>query len=131
MREVVESEVLLRRIELASAVLLLLFTLIALIWFSWKTATGIVLGGAIVIVSFQVLKWQLRRALERPGRLPTKASLFISYYIRFLATLVLVFIVLYLGLATPLSFLVGLSVMVLSIVLVGTFEFLMMKKGES
>ena len=50
---------------------------------------------------------------------------------RFLAILVLVFLVLYLGLATPFPFLVGLSVVVLSIVLVGVIEFIMMKKGES
>jgi hypothetical protein len=130
-REVIESEALLRRIELASAVLLLVFTAVALVGFSWKVASGVFLGGCIVIVSFQVLKWQLRRALQNPGRLPSKAGLFVSYYLRFLATLVLVFVVLYLGLATPLSFLVGLSIMVLSIVSVGAFEFFMMKKGES
>ena len=131
MREVIESEALLRRIELASVVLLLVFTSVALVWFSWKTASGVLLGGGIVIISFQVLKWQLRRALLRPGRLPSRASLFISYYLRFLAILVLVFLVFYLGLATPFPFLVGLSIMVLSIVLVGAFEFIMMKKGES
>ena len=54
-----------------------------------------------------------------------------SYYLRFLATLVVVFFALYLGLATPVPFLVGLSIMVLSIVVVGTFEFFMMEKGES
>lgn len=131
MREVLESEALLQRIELAYAVLLSVFTAVSVIWFSWKTALGVLLGGGIVIISFQVLKWQLRRALQRPGRVPSRAALFISYYIRFLATLVLVFIVFYLGLATPFPFLVGLSVVVLSIVLVGAFEFIMMKKGES
>ncbi len=131
MRDVLDSEALLRRIELAYAVLLLVFTAGALVWFSWKTAEGVLLGGAIVIISFQVLKWQLRRALQKPGRIPSKAGLFISYYIRFLATLVLVFFVFYLGLATPFPFLVGLSVVVLSIVLVGAIEFIMMKKGES
>jgi hypothetical protein len=130
-REVIESEALLRRIELVYAILLSVFTAVAVVWFSWKTALGVLLGGGIVILSFQVLKWQLRRALQRPGRLPSKAGLFISYYIRFLATLVLVFFVFYLGLATPFPFLVGLSVVVLSIVLVGAFEFIMMKKGES
>jgi F0F1-type ATP synthase assembly protein I len=130
-REVLESEALLQRIELAYAVLLSVFTAVSVIWFSWKTALGVLLGGGIVIISFQVLKWQLRRALQRPGRVPSRAALFISYYIRFLATLVLVFIVFYLGLATPFPFLVGLSVVVLSIVLVGAFEFIMMKKGES
>ncbi len=131
MREVVESERLLQRIELASAILLLAFTAAALVWCSWKCASGVLLGGGIVIISFQTLKWQLRRALQRPGRLPGKAGLFVSYYLRFLATLVLIFLVMYLGLATPFAFLVGLSVMVLSIVLVGAFEFIMMKKGES
>ncbi len=131
MSEAVESEKLLRRIELVSAILLLAFSSVALIWFPWKCASGVFLGGIIAIVSFQVLKWQLRRALEIPGKLPSKAGLFVSYYLRFLATLVLVFFVLYLGLATPLAFLAGLSIMVLSIVLVGAFEFIMMKKGES
>jgi len=130
-REVIESEALLWRIELASAILLLVFTSVALVWFSWKCASGVFLAGSIVFVSVQVLKWQLRRALQKPGKLPSKAGLFVSYYLRFLATLVLVFFVLYLGLATPLSFLVGLSIMVLSIVSVGAFEFFMMKKGES
>ena len=131
MREVVESERLLWRIELASAILLLVFTAAALALFSWRCACGVFLGGGIVIISFQVLKWQLRRALMRPGKLPGKAALFVSYYLRFLATLFVIFLVLYLGLATPFPFLVGLSVMVLSIVLVGAYEFILMKKRES
>ena len=131
MREAIQSEKLLQRIELASAVLLLTFTAASLIWFSWKCAWGILLGGGIVILSFQVLKWQLRRALMVRGRLPSMGGFFVGYYIRFVATLVLVFLVLYLGLATPFPFLVGLSVMVLSMVLVGAFEFVMMKRGES
>ena len=57
--------------------------------------------------------------------------MFAGYYIRYVATLLLIFLVLYLRLATPIPFLVGLSIMVLSIVMVGVFEFIMMKKGES
>ena len=133
MRDIPASETLLRRIEIVSGVLLSIFVLAALARFSLQTAAGVLLGGGIAILSFQVLKWQLRRALERPGRLPQKAGLFASYYVRFLATLLLIFIVLYLGWASPIPFLVGLSVMVLSIVLVGGFEFIMMavQKGES
>lgn len=131
MREVVDSEKLLLRIETASAILLLIFAAAALFWCSWKCASGVLMGGGIVILSFQVLKWQLRRAFLRPGKLPSKAGLFAGYYVRFLATLFLVFLVLYHGLATPLPFLAGLSVMVLSMIAVGAFEFIMMKKGES
>jgi len=130
-REAVESEKLLRRIELVSAILLLAFTFAALVWFSWKCASGVFLGGSIVILSCQVLRGHLVRACENAGNVPSKPGLFVSYYIRFLATLVLVFLGLYLGWATPFPFLVGLSTMVLSIVLVGAFEYFMMKKGES
>lgn len=125
------SERLLQRIEVASAVLLIVLTLGAAWWFSWNAAWGVFLGGGIVIVSFQILKWQLRRSLQKPGRLPSRAAVFLSYYVRFLATLFVVFLVLYHGLASPIPILIGLSVMVLSIVLVGAFEFLMMKKEES
>ena len=131
MTQIDDSEKLLRRIELASAILLVSLTLGAGVIFSWDAAFGVLIGGGIVIVSFQVLKWQLRRTLQRPGKLPSRAAVFISYYLRFLATLFVIFLVLYRGLVKPLPILIGLSVMVLSIVLVGAFEFIMMKKEES
>ena len=131
MSEAIESEKLLSRVELASAILLVMFVSAALVLFSWNCASGVLLGGGIVILSFQALKWQLKRAFLRPGKLPSTGGLFAGYYVRFVATLFLVFLVLYLGLATPFPFLVGLSVMVLSMILVGVFEFIMMKKGES
>ena len=131
MTRIDESERLLRRIELASAILLILLTLGAALFFSWDTASGVFIGGGIVVISFQVLKWQLRRTLQNPGKLPTRAAVFLSYYVRFLATLFVIFLVMYLGLARPFPILVGLSVMVLSIVLVGAYEFIMMKKEES
>jgi len=130
-RECVESETLLRRIELVSAILLLGFTFAALVCFSWKSASGVLLGGGIVILSLQVLKWQLRRAFRRSGGPSGTTGLFVSYYVRYLATLFAIFLVLSFGLATPFPFLAGLSVVVLSIMLVGIFEFIMMKKGES
>jgi len=129
--EAVESEKLLRRIEMVSVVLLITFTLAALVWFSLKSAAGVLMGGGVVIVSFQALKWQVRRALQRPGKLPSKPGLLMRHMLHFLVTLLFVFVVLYEGLATPLSFLAGFCVMLLSIVVVGGFEFFKMKKGES
>ncbi|MHC1725739.1 MAG: ATP synthase subunit I [Syntrophobacteraceae bacterium] len=133
MREIIAGETLVRRIELVSAILLLVCGMAALVWFSFQAAVGVFLGGGIAILSFQILKWQLSRALQNPGKLPGKAGLFASYYARFIGTLLLVFIMLYFGWADPIPFLVGLSVMVFSIVLVGGFEFIMMvvKKGEN
>ncbi len=129
MREVPQTEKLLRRIEWVSGSLVVIFTLGAWLLFSFDAAKGVLLGCVITVLSFQVLKWQLRRAFK-PGNLPTKAGLFASYYIRYVATLFVIFLVMYFGWATPIPFLVGLSVMVLSIILVGGLEFVLMK-GES
>jgi len=129
-KELPANERLVRRIEWVSGILLTVLTLGAWRLFSQQAAVGVFLGCAIAIVSFEVLKWQLRRAFLTPGKLPSKAGLFASYYIRFLATLFLVFVVIYFGWATPIPFVVGLSVMVLSIGLVGGFEFVSMK-GDS
>jgi hypothetical protein len=126
-----ESEKLLQRIELVSAIVLISLTLGAAVVSAWNAAFGVLIGGGIVVISFQVLKWQLRRTLQRPGRLPGRTAVFLSYYIRFLATLFVIFLVLYFGVVKPFPILVGLSVMVLSIVLVGAFEFITMKKEES
>ncbi|MFZ2446896.1 MAG: ATP synthase subunit I [Syntrophobacteraceae bacterium] len=133
MREIAPTETLVRRIEWVSGILLVLATSVAVVWISLQAAVGVLLGGAIAMASFQILKWQLRRAFLRPGKLPGKASLFASYYLRFLAVLFVIFVVIYYGWATPIPFLVGLSVMVSSIMLVGGFEFILMavKKGES
>ncbi len=130
MKDIPANERLVRRIEWVSGILLTVLTLGAWRLFSQQAAVGVFLGCAIAIASFEVLKWQLRRAFLTPGKLPSKAGLFASYYIRFLATLFLVFVVIYFGWATPIPFVVGLSVMVLSIGLVGGFEFVSMK-GDS
>ncbi|MEM5786724.1 MAG: ATP synthase subunit I [Syntrophobacteraceae bacterium] len=130
MREVAATEKLLRRIEWVSGAMLVSFTGGAWLTFSFQTAMAVLLGCATAIGSFQIMKWQLRRALEKPGKLPSRAGLFASYYIRFLATIFFVFLVIYYGWAAPIPFLVGLSVIVMSIVLVGGLEFVLMK-GDS
>lgn len=89
-------------------------------------AFGVFLGGVIATLSFQALKWQLKRAFQHPDRVPHKGGLFISYYLRFLATLFVVFTVIYYGWVNPIAFVVGLSLVILSISMVGVREFLLM-----
>lgn len=126
------DEKLVRRVERVSGATLLVLTLAALLIFSVKTAVSVFLGGGIITLSFQVLKWQLKRALLNPGRLPSKAGLFASYYLRFLGTLFLIFIVITCEWASPLPLLAGLSVVSFSIAAVGGRELLsaLAKKGE-
>lgn len=133
MEENPATEKILKRIELTTCILLGLTTAGAWAFHSAKVALGVFAGGLIVTLSFQVLKWQLRKAFRTPDRIPKKGRLFLSYYLRFLSTLVLVFLVIHFGWADPIAFVVGLSVVVLSIVLVGGFEFSVMltKEGDN
>jgi hypothetical protein len=125
------DERLLRHIEWTNTGLMVVVVLGAWVLFSLEIAFGVFLGGAIATVSFQVLKWQLKRALQSPGKAPHHKGLFISYYLRFLVTVFIVFTVIYYGWANPIALLVGLSLVVLSTAAVGAMEFLWMhvKKG--
>ena len=79
-------------------------TLAALYWFSWKTASGVLLGGGIVIISFRVSSGGSSGVPSKDLEKLQPSGAVCSYYLRFLATLFLVFLVLYLGLATPFRF---------------------------
>lgn len=133
MRDVLTGEKLVARIERVSYAFWVLFTLGAWGYFSARMALGVFLGGAIAVTSFQVLKRQLRKALMTPGRVPQKGGVLASYYLRFFATLFFVFVVMYYGWANPIALLVGLSVIVISILLVGGIEILVLlvHKGEA
>lgn len=121
------DERLLRRIEWTNIGLLVAATLGAWLFFSYTIAFGVILGGAIATASFQILKWQLKRAFQSAGNVPRKGGLFVSYYLRFLITLFIVFAVIYYGWANPIALLAGLSLVVLSIAAVGAHEFLLMQ----
>ena len=133
MEKVVFEEQLLRRIELVNIILVGLLPLGGWILVSVQTAIGVFLGAAIATASFRVLKWQLNKAFRIPGKLPQKGRVFASYYLRFLATVFLVFGVMYFGWVDPITFLIGLSVVVLSILVGGGLELLVWhaRKGES
>ncbi|MEN6486778.1 MAG: ATP synthase subunit I [Syntrophobacteraceae bacterium] len=122
-----------RLIEWMSAIFAVGLSLGAWYFYSAPAARGVVFGAAIAIASFQVLKWQLKKAFRDPLNLPGKGKVFASYYLRFLVTLFLVFLVMYFGWGDPIAFLVGLSVIVVSIIIIGALEYLMLlaRKGDN
>lgn len=132
MSGVLSSEQLLRRIEWISTGFLVAATLAAWGFFSGGAAVSVLLGGLIAASSFQTLKWQTRRAFRNTERLPSKGGLLALYYLRYLATLFLIFLVIYYGWADPVALLVGLSVMVFGILVSGGIEYikLLAEKGE-
>jgi hypothetical protein len=127
------EEKLLRRIEVVNVILMGLLPIGGWVLVSADAALGVFLGAAIVTASFRVLKWQLNKAFRTPGKLPQKGRVFASYYLRYVATLLLVFVVMYFGWADPIAFLVGLSVVVMSIFVGGGLEILISlgRKGET
>ncbi|HQN19148.1 MAG TPA: ATP synthase subunit I [Syntrophobacteraceae bacterium] len=133
MEIILAEEKLVRRIEIVNVVLLVVLPLGAWLLLSPEIALGVFLGAGIVTLSFRVLKWQLDKAFRTPGRLPQKGRVFVAYYLRYVATLFLVFVVIYYGWADPIAFLVGLSVVVMSILVGGGLEVFVShgKKGDS
>lgn len=130
-REILTDERLVRRIEWANGIFLLVFTVGAWGIFSGRAAAGVFAGGVISILSFEILKWQLQRAFRNPDRVPGKGRLFISYYLRFLGTVFVIFTVIYYKWVDPMAFLVGLSVVVAGLFSVGFGEYIiMLQRGE-
>ncbi|MDY6910659.1 MAG: ATP synthase subunit I [Thermodesulfobacteriota bacterium] len=131
MQEILKDEKLLRRVEQWNLAILAAMTLGAAAFVSLKGAAGVLLGGAVAILSFLGLKWQLRRAFIGAGRVPGKGALFLRVYTRFLATAFVVFTVIYYGWVSPVALLAGLSVVMWSIVGVAIQQaFWIFRKGE-
>jgi len=127
------DEKLLRSIEWTIGILFVVVTLGAWVFASGRAAFGVCLGGGIAAASFEVLKWQLKRAFRSTRNLPKRGGLFASYYLRFLGTLFIIFTVIYYGWVNPIAFLAGLSIVPVSMIMVGVKEFalLLVKKGGS
>jgi hypothetical protein len=133
LREILQDEGLLRRIETTNLVLTVVVPLGAAVffWREWEIAGGVLLGAVLMAVNFQALKWQIRRAFRTPGMVPTKGALFVKYYLRFLATVFVVFTVIYYQWVHPIAFLVGLSLVMVSIIGVGIQQFVVMfRRGD-
>jgi len=84
--------------------------------FAW----GILAGGLIVTVNFHLLYRSLRQTLTPPHIASTKAVLG-KYYLRFLATAVIIYVLIADHYVNPLGLIIGLSVVVTSI-FIATFN---------
>lgn len=88
----------------------------ALLLASWQFAASVAAGGAIALVNFRLMEINIKRALLwRAGRGKILPTVLVKYYLRFIATAVLIIILVRQGLVEPLGLLLGLSVVVISI----------------
>ena len=79
-------------------------------------ALGILFGGLIVTVNFHLLARTLRKALTPPHLSPV-SNVLAKYYIRFVMSGIIIFILISQQLVNPLGLFIGLSVVVASIML--------------
>lgn len=85
-------------------------------------AMGIIFGGLIVTVNFHLLHRTLKKALTPPHL----ASLWVvlsKYYIRFIVSALIIFVLISRHYVHPVGLFIGLSVVVVSIMLASMYEF--------
>ena len=92
----------------------------------WLLATpgftrGVFFGGLLVTVNFHLLAWTLKKALT-PPYLSSHNAVLAKYYMRFVASGIIIFILITGHFVHPLGLIVGLSVVVASIFLATLLE---------
>ena len=79
-------------------------------------ASGIVFGGLIVTINFHLLNRTLKKAFK-PSRLTSHNVVLAKYYVRFLISGFIIFVLISGHYVDPLGLFIGLSVVVVSIIL--------------
>lgn len=105
---------LLRFITLTNWILFFAVSIGGFVLASGRFAWGILAGGLIVTINFHLLYRSLQRALTPPHIANTKVVLG-KYYLRFLASVVIIYVLIADHYVNPLGLIIGLSIVVTSI----------------
>lgn len=100
----------------ANWVLLTVATVVGAVFAPFDFALGIFCGGLLVTVNFHLLARTLRRALT-PPHLASHNVVIAKYYVRFLISGFIIFVLIASRWVNPLGLVIGLSVVVGSIIL--------------
>jgi hypothetical protein len=103
----------LRFVSNSNWLLLFFASAIGFINFPPKVGLGIAAGGLIVTVNFHLLAKTLRKALTPPHIASVKGVIF-KYYIRYIITAIIIFILMASSYVDPFGLIAGLSVVVAS-----------------
>jgi hypothetical protein len=80
---------------------------------------GIILGGLVIIVNFNILQHTIQRAFSSEGVMTGKMVVIFKYYMRLLALGIIIYVLITHGLVDPIGLAIGLSTVVISIVSFG------------
>ncbi len=118
----IKDEALIKKIELFNWVLLALLTSSSFVFFSREFGFGVLVGGILAIANFYLMKRSLFRALDPQRKGKTRFFYLLKYYLRFAALGLIIALLLIKGWVSPFGMLLGLSIIVLGIALVGIDE---------
>jgi len=102
----------------------ILFSIVSIVGFLITTpdfAKGIIFGGLIVTINFHMLYRTLKKAF-RPPNLGSHNVILAKYYLRFIASGFIIFVLIAKHYANPIGLLIGLSIVVASIMLATIYE---------
>ena len=82
---------------------------------------GVMAGGLVILTNFHLLSRVLKSGLT-PGQLTTPMAVIAKYYLRLLGTALVLYVLIAYRLVNPFGLLLGLSVVVINLTLVGCNE---------
>lgn len=110
-----------RRMHVNSWTLFIAYSMAGFLFLSVDVAIGVLVGGVLVTVNMHLLNRAVNRILT-PGKTVTLKSLLSKYYLRFAATVVIIFILIKFHLVDELGLLLGLSMFIVNVFIVAFTE---------
>ncbi len=102
----------------------ILFCVASILAFLFATpgfAKGILMGGLLVTINFHLVSNTLKKAF-RPPYIASHQMVLFKYYLRFIASGIIIFILISRNIVNPIGLVLGLSVVVASIILATMWE---------
>ena len=111
----------LNKVRLMNGAVFALLLLGSLIWMPPLFSFGVAMGGLIVLINFYLLYRILKKAFI-PDHLASPKAVIIKYYLRLLGTGLILYLLIAKRVVDPLGLVVGLSVVVINLTLLGCNE---------
>jgi len=99
--------------------ILLFLSSISFFVMSNSLTLGVILGGLVIIVNFNILQRTICRSFSPEGIMTHKITVILKYYLRLLALGVIIYVLITKGWVDPVGLAIGLSTVVISIVSFG------------
>jgi hypothetical protein len=120
-KKALSEDPLFEKIRQMNGIIFSLLLLGSLLWMPLEFTLGVGLGGLIILINFHLLYRILKKALI-PDHLSSPKAVILKYYLRLLGTGILLYVLIAKKVVNPLGLVLGLSVVVINLTLMGLNE---------